>query len=34
MATYYNFNLSAMAESVDFVLRASPELVAEHTTGD
>ena len=29
-ATYYNFNLSAMAESVDFVLRASPELVAEH----
>jgi len=29
-ATYYNFNLSAMAESVDFVLRAGPELVAEH----
>jgi len=29
-ATYYNFNLSAMAESIDFVLRAGPELVAEH----
>jgi len=29
-ATYYNFNLSAMAESVDFVLRSGPELVAEH----
>ncbi|HXZ41038.1 MAG TPA: aminotransferase class V-fold PLP-dependent enzyme [Terriglobales bacterium] len=29
-ATHYNFNLSAMAESVDFVLRAGPELVAEH----
>src|ERR1700751_5958478 len=29
-ATYYNFNLSAMAESVDFVLRAGPELVTEH----
>jgi len=29
-ATYYNFNLSAMAESVDFVLRAGPERVAEH----
>ena len=29
-ATYYNFNLSGMAESVDFVLRAGPELVAEH----
>ena len=32
-ATYYNFNLSAMAESVDFVLRAGPELVAEHNRG-
>jgi cysteine desulfurase / selenocysteine lyase len=32
-ATYYNFNLSAMAESVDFVLRADPELVAEHNRG-
>jgi cysteine desulfurase/selenocysteine lyase len=29
-ATYYNFNLSAMAESVDFVLRAGPEVVTEH----
>jgi len=29
-ATYYNFNLSAMAESVEFVLRAGPDLVAEH----
>ena len=29
-ATYYNFNLSAMAESVDFVLRAGPEAVAAH----
>ena len=29
-ATYYNFNLSAMAESVDFVLRAGPEAVTEH----
>lgn len=29
-ATYYNFNLSAMAESVDFVLRAGPQRVAEH----
>src|SRR5215475_6699421 len=28
-ATYYNFNLSAMAESADFVLRAGPERVAE-----
>ena len=32
-ATYYNFNLSAMAESVDFVLRADPELVARHNRG-
>lgn len=32
-ATYYNFNLSAMAESVDFVLRAGPGLVAEHNRG-
>jgi cysteine desulfurase / selenocysteine lyase len=32
-ATSYNFNLSAMAESVDFVLRASSELVAEHNRG-
>src|SRR4029077_6944198 len=29
-ATYYNFNLSAMAESVDFVLRAGPQRGAEH----
>ena len=29
-ATYYNFNLSAMAESVDFVLRAGPEAVTDH----
>lgn len=29
-ATYYNFNLAAMAESVDFVLRAGPEVVTEH----
>jgi cysteine desulfurase / selenocysteine lyase len=29
-ATYYNFNPSAMAESVDFVLRAGPEVVTEH----
>jgi cysteine desulfurase/selenocysteine lyase len=29
-ATYYNFNLSAMAESMDFVLRAGPERVTEH----
>ena len=29
-ATYYNFNLSAMAQSVDFVLRVGPEVVAEH----
>jgi selenocysteine lyase/cysteine desulfurase len=29
-ATYYNFNLSAMAESVDFVWRVGPEVVAGH----
>jgi cysteine desulfurase / selenocysteine lyase len=29
-ATYFNFNLAAMAASVDFVLRAGPELVFEH----
>jgi cysteine desulfurase / selenocysteine lyase len=29
-ATSYNFNLSAMAESVDFVLRMGPEVVTEH----
>jgi len=29
-ATHCNFNLSAMAESVDFVLRAGPEVVAGH----
>lgn len=29
-ATYYNLNLSAMAESVDFVLRTGPEVVSEH----
>ena len=29
-ATYYNFNLSAMAQSVDFVLRLGPEVVANH----
>src|SRR5216683_758841 len=29
-ATYFNFNLTAMDASVDFVLRAGPELVLEH----
>jgi cysteine desulfurase/selenocysteine lyase len=29
-ATYFNFNLTAMDASVDFVLRARPELVFEH----
>jgi cysteine desulfurase / selenocysteine lyase len=29
-ATYFNFNLSAMAAAVDFVLRASPALVLQH----
>ncbi len=29
-ATYFNFNLAAMDASVDFVLRAGPELVREH----
>lgn len=29
-ATYYNFNLSAMAQSVEFVLRVGPEVVADH----
>ena len=29
-ATYYNFNLSAMAQSVDFVLSFGPEVVADH----
>ncbi len=29
-ATYFNFNLAAMDASVDFVLRAGPELVLEH----
>src|SRR5208282_6275326 len=29
-ATYLNFNLTAMDASVDFVLRAGPELVLEH----
>src|ERR1700730_13165478 len=30
LATDYNFNRSAMAESVDFVLRAGPEAFTEH----
>jgi len=29
-ATYFNFNLTAMDASVDFVLRTGPELVSEH----
>src|SRR5271167_2499973 len=29
-STYFNFNLTAMDASVDFVLRAGPELVLEH----
>jgi cysteine desulfurase / selenocysteine lyase len=29
-ASYFNFNLVAMATSVDFVLRVGPETVAEH----
>src|SRR5437763_9949954 len=29
-AAYFNFNLAAMDASVDFVLRAGPELVLEH----